>query len=224
MVLVIAGVGVLVAAMLASTRPTVSSADQVLGHVAHGHSPRASARVNHPPTAASPAAAAASGRVCQPSARPAGYVNPLARANVAPRRVDQGVDYAGSGTLVALGAARITTVATTDTGWPGVFIEYQLLGGPEAGCHVYYAEAIVPIVGIHVGQTVQAGQPIATITPNSSTGIEIGWGAGHGHESYAAQAGQWSATHEASDIPSAAGLTFSSLIGALGGPEGIVEG
>src|SRR5205823_10530697 len=46
-----------------------------------------------------------------------GYLNPLADASVTPERIDQGVDYAGTGTLTSIGQARVTHVGTTHTGW-----------------------------------------------------------------------------------------------------------
>jgi hypothetical protein len=154
----------------------------------------------------------------------AGYVNPLARASVKRERIDMGVDYAGSGTLVAIGTARLTYVATSETGWPGAFIEYRLLGGPDAGRYVYYAEGVIPAPHLHVGQTVAAGQPIASIIPQYETGIELGWGAGANTKTYAEAAGQWSATNDEGDVASRAGKSFSALIAALGGPPGKVEG
>jgi hypothetical protein len=161
---------------------------------------------------------------CPLAVAPAGYVNPLAGATVKPERIDQGVDYAGTGTLVAIGAARITHVATSNTGWPGAFLEYQLLDGADAGCYAFYAEGVTPVEGLRVGQTVNAGDTIATIIPNYPTGIELGWGAGIDTKAYAKVSGQWSATEDRDNIASAAGKNFSALIAALGGPPGIVEG
>ena len=151
-------------------------------------------------------------------------MNPLASAIVNPERVDQGVDYAGVGKLVAIGAGRITYLATHDNGWPGAFIEYRLLDGADAGCYVYYAEGVTPADGLHVGQTISAGQPIATIIPVYPTGIELGWGAGITTKAYAAVAGQWSPVDDQHDMPTAAGKSFSALIAALGGPPGKDEG
>jgi hypothetical protein len=155
---------------------------------------------------------------------PAGYVNPLAGAVVKPERIDQGVDYAGSGTLVAIGAARVTRLATSNTGWPGAFIEYQLLKGADAGCYVFYAEGVTPVTDLRVGETVDAGQVIATIIPTWPTGIEIGWAAGKGGKAYAKVAGQWSSADDHDNVASPAGKAFSALIAALGGPAGKVEG
>ncbi len=154
----------------------------------------------------------------------AGYVNPLEAAIVNPERIDQGVDYAGVGKLVAIGAGRVTYLATGNTGWPGAFIEYRLLDGADAGCYVYYAEGVTPADGLRVGDTVSAGQLIATIIPMYPTGIEIGWGAGIRTKAYAKVAGQWDPTDDEDNIPSAAGKSFSALIAALGGPPGKDEG
>jgi hypothetical protein len=161
---------------------------------------------------------------CPLAIAPQGYANPLAGAVVKPERIDQGVDYAGTGTLAAIGSARITYVATSETGWPGAFIEYQLLDGADAGCYVFYAEGVVPADGLRVGDTVTAGQPIATIIPKYPSGIEIGWGAGTGTKAYAKVAGQWSPSDDHDNIATAAGKSFSDLIAALCGPPGIVEG
>jgi hypothetical protein len=161
---------------------------------------------------------------CPLAVSPAGYVNPLAGATVKPERIDQGVDYAGSGVLVAIGAARITHVATSNTGWPGTFLEYQLLDGADAGCFVFYAEGVTPVDGLRVGQTVNAGDTLATIIPKWPSGIEIGWGAGIGTKAYAKVAGQWTASDDRDNIATAAGKNFSALIAALGGSPGIAEG
>ena len=161
---------------------------------------------------------------CPLAVAPAGYANPLAGAVVKPERIDQGVDYAGKGRLSALGAGRITYLATSNTGWPGAFIEYQLLDGADAGCYVFYAEGVIPVGGLRVGETISAGQPIATIIPLYPTGIEIGWGAGISTTAYAKVAGQWRGTDDQDNVASAAGKSFSALVAALGGPPGKVEG
>jgi hypothetical protein len=149
----------------------------------------------------------------KPAAPSSGYVNPLAHASVTPERIDQGVDYAGTGTLTSIGRARVIYVATTGTGWPGAFIEYQLLDGRYAGRYVYYAEGVRPASGISVGRVVGAGQAVASLIPGWSTGIEIGWAAGIGTETYAAAHGEHT-------YPTAAGESFSALIASLGGPPG----
>jgi hypothetical protein len=210
-----------VAAILASvlahngpdSAPTLARAD---AQRAATPAPSAKARARH--------AALAAWRRCPLAIAPAGYVNPLAQAIVNPERVDQGVDYAGVGKLVAIGAGRITHLTTEGSGWPGAFIQYRLLDGADAGCYVYYAEGVVPADGLRVGEAVSAGQPIATIIPAYSTGIELGWGAGVGTKAYAQVAKQWNPTDDEDNVASAAGKSFSGLIGALGGPPGKIEG
>ena len=153
-----------------------------------------------------------------------GYVNPLTSAKVTPERIDQGVDYAGSGPLLAIGTARVTHVATEGTGWPGAFIEYRLLDGPDAGCYVYYAEGVTPAPGLRRGDTLLAGQTVVNIIPQSETGIEIGWSAGAGNTSYAVATHRWNAGDDDDNHPSGPGKRFSALIRDLGGPPGKIEG
>jgi hypothetical protein len=143
-----------------------------------------------------------------------GYVNPLANASVTPERIDQGVDYAGTGTVTSIGQARVTYVGTTNTGWPGAFIEYQLLNGPDAGRYVYCAEGVRPAGGIYVGRVLQPGQAVAYLIPGWPTGIEIGWGAGIGTATLAWKLGEHT-------YPTPSGESFSAFIASLGGPPGI---
>jgi hypothetical protein len=154
-------------------------------------------------------------------ANAAGYVNPFAGASVTPERIDQGVDYAGTGTVSAIGAGTVTSVfapGSSGSGWPGGgYVEYKLTSGPDAGAYIYAAEGLAPTVT--VGQTVQAGQAIANIIPGSSTGIETGLGSGVGTSTYAAQHGGYG-----EGALTAAGQWFSDLVKALGGPAGLTQG
>ena len=149
-----------------------------------------------------------------------GYTNPLAGASVTPERIDQGVDYGGSGTLSAIGDGKVTYVGTSGTGWPGAFVEFQLTNGPDSGRYVYYAESISPAPGLHVGQTVHTGQPIASINGQ----IEIGWGSGVGTQPAAQADGQWGSGSDSGNFASPDGKSFSALVASLGGPAGKVEG
>jgi hypothetical protein len=178
---------------------------------------------SQPTTPVSGAAASAAGG-CPLAVDPTGYANPLLGATVKPERIDQGVDYAGAGTLVAIGPATVTYVGTSNTGWPGAFIEFKLLAGADAGCYVFYAEGVVPVDGLSVGQRIAAGQPVATIIPKWPSGIELGWGSGRGTKAYAKVAGQWTPQDDHDNVATPAGRSFSDLIAALGGPPGIVEG
>lgn len=148
-----------------------------------------------------------------------GYVNPLANAQVRAERIDQGVDYAGTGSLGAIGAGVVTQVVQTGSGWEGGgYVEYKLTSGPYAGRYVFYAEGVAPTV--HVGQTLAPGQQVATLIPGASTGIEIGFAAGQGQRAYASVYG---GGYSEGDM-TAAGVAFSQLIASLGGPAGLTEG
>lgn len=148
-----------------------------------------------------------------------GYVSPLAGASVKAERIDQGVDYAGTGTLGAIGPAVVTKVVQSGSGWEGGgYVEYKLTAGPYAGRSIYYAEGVSPTVS--VGQTLSAGQPVATIIPGSSTGVEMGFAAGQGESSYASVYGGGYSEGQLT----AAGQAFSNLIASLGGPAGLTEG
>jgi hypothetical protein len=148
-----------------------------------------------------------------------GYVSPLANASVRAERIDQGIDHAGSGTRGAIGTGVVTQVVQTGSGWDGGgYVEYKLTSGPEAGRYVYYAEGVTPTVS--VGQTLAAGQPVATIIPGALHGIEIGFAAGQGQASYANVYGGGYSEGQLT----AAGQAFSDLIGSLGGPAGLAEG
>jgi hypothetical protein len=148
-----------------------------------------------------------------------GYVNPLANASVRAERIDQGVDYAGSGTIGALGPAVVTQVVPSGSGWEGGgYVEYKLTAGPYAGRYVYAAEGMTPTVS--VGQTLSAGQPVATIVPGSSTGVEMGFASGVGESSYASQYGGGYSEGQLT----AAGQAFSNLVASLGAPAGLAEG
>jgi hypothetical protein len=169
-------------------------------------------------------AVASRGTKCPQVAHSTGYVNPLVGATVKPERIDQGVDYAGSGALVAIGDARLTYVATENTGWPGAFIEYRLLNGPDAGCSVFYAEGVTPRAGLRIGRRVNSGEVLATIIPRYPTGFEVGWGAGVDTQTYAVKVGHWTADDDQNNVATVPGRSFSALIAALGGPPGKVEG
>lgn len=144
------------------------------------------------------------------------YVNPLSQIRgLIAERVDQGVDFQGSGPILAIGNAKI--LETNGAGWPGgPYMSYQLLDGPDAGRTVYVAENIRPTV--HVGQTVKAGQPIAQML-NLGTGIEMGW-ADQGGGSPLSQTPQAGGITGA-NLPQGGtlvGRNFESLLHSLGVP------
>jgi hypothetical protein len=106
-----------------------------------------------------------------------GYVNPIPASANFHDRVDQGVDFLGSGPIKAMGNGTVIEVNTGNTGWgppngpaPGLWLTYRLSDGPMAGHVVYVAEGANPTV--KPGQKVTAGQVIANMNGSS---IETGW-------------------------------------------------
>lgn len=200
-----------------SSSPTSSSATSFADALASAQSTTDSAPAASTTGGASTSAGAANagGGVAG-----SGYVNPLANAHVRAERIDQGVDYAGTGTLGAIGPGVVTEVVKSGSGWEGGgYVEYKLTAGPYAGHSVYYAEGVTPTVS--VGQRLSPGQQVATIIPNWPTGMELGFAAGKANQtSYAtAYGGGYS-----ENALTAAGQAFSHLIASLGGPAGLTEG
>ena len=144
-----------------------------------------------------------------------GYGNPLrAVSNLSPERIDQGVDYAGSGPVYAVGDG--TVLNTTNAGWPGgAFITYRLSGGPAAGDIVYVAENVVPRV--QIGQQVTPTTVVGTLV-GAPPGLETGWAQPPG-DGNAAATGQWNTS-----TSTAYGENFSQLLQTLGAPGGVTEG
>ncbi len=142
----------------------------------------------------------------------AGYVNPFARAQVSSSRIDQGVDYGGSGPIDALGPGRVVVVSTTDTGWGNGdgWVSYQLTAGRYAGDYVYVAEGITPTV--HVGDLLGAGQEIGTFNGHS---IEIGFAADGQSDSALAHS-----VYSPDGADTAAGRVMNQLLTSLGAPGG----
>jgi murein DD-endopeptidase MepM/ murein hydrolase activator NlpD len=96
------------------------------------------------------------------------YVSPFLSASTG--RIDQGVDFTGTGPIAAVGDAEI--LATGALGWPeGGGVLYKLLSGSRAGQIIFVYEGVAATV--HVGQHVSAGDQIATFVPGGS--IEMGF-------------------------------------------------
>ena len=146
---------------------------------------------------------------------PSGYLNPLrAVAGLVPERIDEGVDFSGSGPVYALGNAVITN-AGENGGWPGGgWITYRLTDGPDAGLMVYLAEDVTPTV--QTGQHVTASTVIATMF-NWGDGIETGWAqpTGVSAESELPEAG---GIGGGGPFPTMVGLNFDQLLRVLGVP------
>jgi hypothetical protein len=147
------------------------------------------------------------------------YVNPLLHAKVTPERVDQGVDYAGTGYLVAIADGVVTESVANGSGWEGeAYLEYKITQpGELEGVYIYYAEGVNPVVS--KGEQVRAGARVADLRVPMPHGIEIGFAAGTGQESYYRYHDGPYDEHS-STRP---GIAFNNLIKRLGGPGGIVQ-
>lgn len=152
-----------------------------------------------------------------------GYTNPLrAVRGIHRRRIDQGVDYAGSGPILALGSGTVTKATDRDPGWldDGVVV-YRLSRGPFAGKYVYVAENVT--VSVKKGQTVKTGEKIATLH-DAYPYLETGWAAGKGDKTLAAvdrhrcvpcsDVGDWSTIE---------GRNFDHLLVMLGARSGYLQ-
>jgi hypothetical protein len=144
------------------------------------------------------------------------YLDPLRNvSDLSPERIDQGVDFAGSGPVYALGDAIVTNATGDSAGWPGGgWITYQLTDGPDKGLTVYVAEDITPAV--QVGEQVSASTVVGDMFEGYD-GIEIGW-AQPGGVSAESQLPQAGAIGGEGPFPTEVGLNFDELLQVLGAP------
>jgi hypothetical protein len=159
------------------------------------------------------------------------YVNPVQDVSgLTPRRIDLGVDYAGSGPLLAFGRGKVTMASDTDSGppscwaiscWPGGgIVVYRLLDGPFAGKYVYVAEHIA--VSVRAGQIVSAGQQIATLYAGYPWS-EWGWAAGPGPEALAMTDGHRCPCSDPGGWSTIDGRDMNHLLVLLGAPSGYLQ-
>ena len=144
------------------------------------------------------------------------YLNPLRQiVGFVPERVDEGVDFAGTGPIYAIGTGVVTEAMGANSGWPGGgWITYQLTSGPAVGEIVYLAEDVTPTV--HAGQVVTRNTVIAHMW-NGGSGIETGWAMldSASSESELPEAGGIGGS---GPFPTAVGTNFDELLQALGVP------
>ncbi len=101
------------------------------------------------------------------------YLDPFRDvAGLVYERIDQGVDFSGTGPVYALGDGIVTSAIAYSPGWSGGWITYQLTDGPAQGLTVYVAENVTPTV--IVGQAVTAYTVVGNMF-DGSEGIETGW-------------------------------------------------
>lgn len=139
------------------------------------------------------------------------YRNPLRSIHsLKDGRIDQGVDYSGSGPVHALGNG--TVLNLQNEGWPdGTFISYRLANGPAAGYVVYVAENVTPSVS--KGQHVTTNTVIGTLH-HAYPNMEIGWSAKAG-TGYALCHRGYVEGHS-----TRCGLNMNKLLVILGAPSG----
>jgi hypothetical protein len=153
----------------------------------------------------------------QPAPAASGYLNPLrAVSGLVPERVDQGVDFAGTGPVYAIGDAVVTDAMGVNSGWPGGgWVSYQLTDGPDAGLVVYVAEDVTPTV--QLGQHVSSATEIANMY-NGGDGIETGWAAAQTSLTAESQMPEAGGIGAGGPFPTMVGLSFDGLLQSLGVP------
>lgn len=159
----------------------------------------------------------------------AGYANPFRDVqNLTAERIDMGVDYQGTGPVHPLGPGVITASNTDWAGGvgavgPGTWIVEKLSSGPAAGHQVYISENITS--NVQVGQEVGPDDVIGYMT-GQGAGIETGWAAagapGTQGETLAASLGQQDPGSDPGGWSTAAGVSYSNVIHALGGKPGVM--
>lgn len=153
------------------------------------------------------------------------YKNPLRDIkDLTAMRVDQGVDYGGSGPVYAIGEGTIVNI--NNSGWsvnggPPTFIAYQLSEGPAQGKYVFFAENCIPDPSLKIGQVVHFDTVICTMV-NASPHTETGWanGAALGE---ALSHNVWNTSVDNEQHYTAYGLNFSQLMVKLGAPAGTIQ-
>jgi murein DD-endopeptidase MepM/ murein hydrolase activator NlpD len=134
------------------------------------------------------------------------YVSPFLSATTG--RIDQGVDFTGTGPIAAVGDAEI--LATGAPGWPeGGGVLYRLTSGQRAGQVIFVYEGIAATV--HAGQHVSAGDQIGTFVPGGS--IEMGFADAAGVPLSHAEYNEGDETHW--------GREMASFLNSIGGASGL---
>ncbi|HSW98382.1 MAG TPA: hypothetical protein VLF71_00940 [Candidatus Saccharimonadales bacterium] len=158
----------------------------------------------------------------------AGYANPLrdikhngGKPGPVRERIDEGVDYFGSGPLYAVGDGVIMQV-NNNTGWPlGHWVNYKVTAGKATGLFIYVAEDCIPAPGLKAGDIVHANTVICNMT-STSPGIEMGWaipvpqGSDNRHNALAS-------VDYVEGHPMRYGVNFSEFMQAIGGPPGDIN-
>jgi hypothetical protein len=149
------------------------------------------------------------------------YENPLRLIrNLHAKRIDEGVDYSGSGPMQSLGNGRITAIYRgTSHFWANVdgnVVVERMKEGPLQGVSIYYAENCTPSRALFVGKDVTATTTLCRLHDEFPF-LEVGFAQNDTSGIPAA----WSAYRTVPDGSKMAyGVDFSHLLGDLGAPGG----
>lgn len=142
-------------------------------------------------------------------------------------RIDEGVDFTGTGSVYAMGAGTVTAIFTTLH--PGIWwnsdggnaVVYKLSNDPgngdAAGKTIYFAEYCPPEVA--QGQTVTSSTVICKMAGGQ---VETGWALTDGTDEPAAGA-QGYGTIYPDGTAMAYGRNFSDFLKSIGAPEGVLS-
>ncbi len=154
------------------------------------------------------------------------YGNPFRDANYSASRVDMGVDFAGTGPIMALGPG---TIVESDHSWagavgapvPGTWIAEKLDAGPLKGKTVYLAEDVISKV--RPGQHVDANTIIGYFTGSGL--VETGYAVGPSApgETLAAQAGQAATGGDPGAFSTAYGVAYNNVLKSTGTKSGSIN-
>lgn len=136
------------------------------------------------------------------------------------KRIDEGVDYSGSGPIKAMGTATITVVDRgTSRFWANQFgnvVVERMDDGPLQGVSIYNAENCTPSPALHVGQHVTAATTLCRLHDQFPF-LEIGFA----QRNRSGVPSAWVVYRHVPDgSKTAYGVDFSHLLGDLGAPEG----
>jgi hypothetical protein len=137
------------------------------------------------------------------------------------RRIDQGVDYSGTGPVVAMGDGQVTEVTTSSSYWGdegGNAVVYRLSKGPAHGRSLYTSENCTPNPALYIGKRVFAGRTVICYMHDAFPYIESGWAeGGNGNDKPAAYSLYSS---QPDGVETAYGLNASRLFHLLGASAG----
>jgi|GEM_PF-3408807 len=153
------------------------------------------------------------------------YKNPLRDVKGLVReRIDEGVDYAGTGPVYAIGTGTVIAAYKGNSpywgGYGGYDVTYTLSNGPAQGKNVYFAENCKPEANINVGTPVTSSTVICTMY-NGGSGVETGWAYSPGYpKDFPLAYPYYTKAGNPDGSVMAYGLNFSQFMKSIGAPPG----